>query len=169
MDLSNYVKVLDNNSNDILQLAKSCSIAQLTFKQDNKWSILQILEHICIVDKICFSIISRPVSEKISETSEIYGSEKIKVDLVANRNRKIETPEILRPKDSLANVIAFDKIFSLQRGSIKNDLLSGKIIVDNKSHKHPFLGEMTIADWLYFIIHHTQRHIEQIKDQLNEI
>ncbi|RYJ51090.1 DinB family protein [Flavobacterium petrolei] len=165
MELANYITALDNNTSDTLNLAKKCSNTQLHYSAEGKWSILQILEHICIVDKVCIAIISRPASENTSALTEIYGNEKLKDALVTNRDRRIESPEILKPKGGVTDVNEFEKMFLYQRNMLKQNLTSGKIIVDNKIHKHPFLGDMTIADWLYFIVHHTQRHTEQIKEK----
>lgn len=86
--------------------------------------------------------------------------------VVGFRTNRLVSPEILRPKGNIADVATFEKMFVEQRELIKQDLRSGKIIVDHRVHKHPFLGDFTISDWLNFLIYHTQRHLEQIKDIL---
>ncbi|MGE5106905.1 MAG: DinB family protein [Sphingobacteriales bacterium] len=163
MDKVNYIRILDQNSSDTLQLAKSFSPAQLSSRKKSEWSIMQILEHLCIVDKICYVIISRP-SDKIAETNEIIGNHQLKVLVADQRDKKVESPEILRPRGTITDVPVFEKIFLQQRNLLKEDILAGKIIIDNRIHQHSFLGEMTISDWLNFIVHHTQRHLEQIKE-----
>ncbi|HVA98165.1 MAG TPA: DinB family protein [Bacteroidia bacterium] len=163
-----FLETLDNNSNTTLQLAKSCSEAQLLFKKNDNWSILQILEHICKTDKVVIDLIEKP-SDKISETEEILGTKKLTKLVVEARAFKVKAPEILLPIGTISNVNDFEKLFLSQRNLLKKKIESGKIIIDNRIHKHPYLGEMTIIDWLNFIVNHTQRHLEQIKDLFREI
>src|ERR1035437_8610815 len=163
MNLKNYIRTLDNNTNDTMRLAKSCSSIQLQFNEEGKWNIMQILEHIYIVDKVIYRLLLKP-SDKLSETEDLLGDNKIKRLVVEKREYKVAAPESLYPKGDITDVATFEKLFLQQRTSIKHDLESGKIIIDTRIHKHPYLGEMTIADWLSLIIHHTHRHLEQIKD-----
>jgi hypothetical protein len=166
MDIPTYISLLDTNTNDTLELAKKCTAAQLNFKDGSRWSVMEVLEHIYIVDKICFSLLSRPAAEKESATNEIYGNEKMKHIMIANRKRKVESPAGMEPKGSISDVPTFVHLFLQQRNLLKQDLLSNKITVSNKTHRHPTLGEMTIADWLYFMVHHANRHLEQIKENM---
>ena len=169
MDIPNYITLLDTNTTDTLELAKKCTAAQLNFKDGNRWSVMEVLEHIYIVDKMCFSIVSRPAAEKEAATNELYGSDKMKHIMIANRKRRVEAPEDTVPSGSIADVPAFEHLFLQQRDLLKQHLLSNKIIVDNKVHKHLMLGEMTIADWLYFMVHHTDRHLDQIKENMAQV
>jgi uncharacterized damage-inducible protein DinB len=169
MDLANFIKILDNNTNDTLQLAKSCSASQLNFCKSESWSILQILEHICNADKIIFYIISRP-SVKISESTELVGDASLKKILIEQRGQKKYTaPDILEPKGNIPDLESFEKLFLEQRNSLKQDIQTKKLIIDNRIHSHPIMGEMTISDWLNFLVNHTQRHLEQIKDTITAL
>ena len=167
MDLINYIRILDDNTNDTFQLAKSCSLDQMQISNDGRWNILQLLEHICIVDHVVYRILLKS-SDKISETDEIMGDGKLKRLIVEKREYKVAAPESLHPKGDISDIVTFEKIFLQQRNLLKQDIETGKIIIDNRIHKHPLLGEMAISDWLNFIIHHTQRHLEQIKDLVVE-
>ena len=160
MNKQEYFAALDNNTNTVLQLAKDCTTAQLHQCENGKWSVLQILEHIYLTDKIIIAIISRP-TEKWHHNEEFIGNEKLKRWLVDEQPMKVKAPEILEPKGDLKDVANFEKIFLTQRNLLKQQIEKGEIMVDNRLHKHPMLGEMTISDWLYFLIHHTQRHLKQ--------
>lgn len=166
MDINDFIERLNSTTNTILQIAKSCSLEQLHFKQGNSWSILEILEHLYLTDRIIYTIISRPSSD-MNSSAEIIGNDKIKRLIVEQRNqRKVITPEILKPKGEMKDLITFENAFLVERETLKENLTTGKIVVDNRIHKHPVLNEMTITDWLNFTVHHSQRHIEQIKDIL---
>ena len=163
-----FFETLDNNTNATLKLATDCSESQLTFKQNDHWSILQILEHICKTDKVVIDLIEKP-SDKISETEEILGAKKLTKLVVEARSFKVKAPEILLPTGNVKDEKDFEKLFLSQRNDLKAAIESGKIVIDKRIHKHPYLGEMTIIDWLNFIVNHTQRHLEQIKDLLKEM
>lgn len=84
--------------------------------------------------------------------------------LVEKRSRKITTPDVLQPKGEIKDLTTLVDMFVNQLETWKSDLSTGKISIDNRVHMHPIMGKMTIVDWLNFTVHHTQRHIEQIKD-----
>lgn len=165
MNLQDYIEILDENSSRTIKLAYSISDDALTLKLPGKWSPLEILEHIFLTDKIVLILLSRPSVNKHTST-HILGSEKLEKFLIDGRNHKVEAPEALHPKGLFPNLDAFEIAFLEQRKQLKLKLDSGEIIMDNRIHKHIRLGEMTISDWLYFIIHHTNRHLEQIQDML---
>ena len=94
------------------------------------------------------------------------GNEKLQQILLAEQKAKVKAPEILEPKGIINDTSTFERLFSEQRNLIKQAIENAEIVIDNRLHKHPMLGEMTISDWLYFLIHHSQRHLEQIKERL---
>lgn len=166
MDNNDFITRLDETTNDILQTVNKCTIEQLNYKQGECWNVLEIIEHLYLTDKVIFTIISRP-SETINSSTEIVGKEAIQKAMVEQRREKITSPDILKPKGELKDLTMLFDIFVNQRDTWKNNLLTSEILIDNRVHKHPLLGEMTISDWLNFAIHHTQRHFEQIKDIIN--
>jgi hypothetical protein len=169
MDIKDFIDKLNGTTNDILQTVKPCSLEQLNFKQGESWSTFEILEHLFITDIVIYSMLSRPSSD-MSASAEIIGNERMKRLMVEQRNqRRVTSPEIFRPKGVIKDLNLFEKDFLAQRERLKDDLTIGKIVVDNRTHKHPFLNEMTIMDWLNFTIHHSQRHLDQIKDILKSI
>jgi uncharacterized damage-inducible protein DinB len=167
MDLITYIESLEINSNNLLQQVKPCSISQLTFKKNESWSIMEILEHICITDRVVYSLVSRP-STNIHDSEQIIGLERFK-NFGSNRERKVPAPGLLQPKGKITDLEQFEHIFITQRNSLKEELLNHTIRVDNRTHKHPLMGEMTITDWLYFMVYHSQRHLGQIKELLSEV
>ncbi len=165
MDIKDFTDRLNKTTNDILQTVKNCSPEQLNIKKDEHWSVLEILEHLYLTDRIIYTIISRP-SANINPSPEIVGNDRIKKLLVEERHQKLNAPEILKPKGEIKDLDIFEKVFLAQRETLKDHILTGKILVDNRIHKHPLVNEMTITDWLNFTIHHSQRHLEQIKDTI---
>jgi hypothetical protein len=168
MDLKKYSEILDNNSSEFIELINSCNLGELNFKETNVWNVLEIAEHVFLTDRLVLSLISW-ASERKAESEELIGFDKLNKILVQLRGRKVSAPEIVHPKGNIRSAADFERMFLDQRNLLKANIVSGKIIVDNRIYAHPFLGEMTIRDWFYFIPNHAQRHLEQMKDLLSLI
>lgn len=161
--MERYINDLEQNTNKLLVTVKDYPIEKLTKKNGSEWSILEILEHIYITDKVIYSIVSKP-SENESKITEIVGRNKLETILVEQRNKKQQSPELLKPKGDFKNLTDFNSAFLTLRNTMKNGLSTGKIRFDNRIHNHFLLGEMTITDWLNFILFHTERHLKQIEE-----
>lgn len=166
MNVNAYINRLDESTNSTLNLVRSISAQQLAYQVPGKWNILQTLEHICMTEKLVHGLLKRP-SQIAAETTELVGDDKLKRLLVDLRARKLEAPGMLLPKGQLTSISGFEFVFVSTRKLLKENLLSGDIVIDNRVHKHPVIGEMTISDWLNFTLQHTQRHLEQLKDILS--
>ena len=164
MILTDYLGTLDTNTRDIIAVASSFE-NKVYNVPEGKWSPLQILEHIYLTDRVVIMMLSRP-SEQYHNDKHILGSARLEKVIVTRRDVKVEAPDALQPKGQFENGADFVHAFSEQRKDLSTKLSNGEIAVDNRVHKHLRLGEMTIADWLYFMVHHSQRHLEQIKDIL---
>ncbi len=167
MDIAKYIHDLNQNTTETIQSARNFPAAQLHVSSGNKWNVIQMLEHICLVDKISHAIISRPPDKMVS-SSEILGDEKIYKLVVEQKDTSIMTPAILQPQGEIRDLAIFENVFVSQRNELKKDIQTQKFRIDNRVYNHVLLGELTISDWLYFIIRHTQRHINQINHRMQE-
>ena len=124
-----------------------------------------ILEHIYLADK-SISLLLQKKSENLNAQEVILGNDKIERLVVNLRHRKVKSPDILLPKGRFKMLSEFKPAFTQQRENLKSSLQDGSIPIDNSILPHSYLGNMTKTDWLYFIIHHAQRHLEQIKERV---
>ncbi|NCP83464.1 MAG: DinB family protein [Bacteroidetes bacterium] len=168
MDLSAYSNELQANSDTLLKLLHTLEENKLSEKPNNEWSILEIAEHIYRADRTFIHVITQD-SVKYHESEEIRGSTKIKYLLVDSRARKVKAPDFLEPKGKFSSIQDFENVFLQQRTSLIEKLENGSISDFTAIFPHPFLGELTVTDWLYVILHHTSRHVEQINDRLRAI
>lgn len=167
MDIQNYLQDLDQNTAAIWTAVNECSDTTLRAKEEGKWSIIEILEHIYLTDKLVRHIVTRP-SELVHETENVVGNEKIRHLLVEGSNRKVAAPNILHPKGDIQDLDSIKETIVGERKLLKENISNNLIRIDNRLHKHPFIGNMTISDWLYFIIHHSERHLKQIKTIIDQ-
>lgn len=129
------------------------------------WTVGEVAEHIMLVESGVIKLLQTP-SERKHDSLERFGLPKMRQYLVQGRQMaKVKAPEPYLPKRSM-DPEAFSIAFGKQRSFLLNALQTDKIVIDNRLYKHPFLGDLTVADWLYSIITHAERHEEQIKEIL---
>lgn len=168
MDIKGYITLLNRNTGELLNLVRNHDEETLNHRSFNSWSILQVLEHLLITEKYVLDLLTKP-GEKLSETAEIKGGEKLHRLLVDMRARKVKAPDMLEPQDQISDLTQFNTLFLKLRTGLADQLDSGTIVVDQRVHSHPTLGEMTVSDWLHFLISHARRHMEQIRDVLTAL
>lgn len=167
MQINEYIDFLEKNESSVFHLLENIDSKDAEKKNGDSWSVLNILEHVLLTERLVLSILLKS-SNSTSNQEEIFGREKLTRLIVSLRNRKIKAPELLEPKGNIKSIEQFSQKFFEQRSKFKTDLLEGKITISNAIFIHPFLGEMTIIDWLNFIPLHCERHLEQIKDNLKK-
>jgi hypothetical protein len=164
MDIKQYLKCLNASTHSALELVKNYSTEELLFKQEGECSIANILEHICISDERTITLL-KTESNNIAATGELYGDEGLK-KIVADHTGwpKITAGEMLELKGSIIDFSSFEKVFLMQRSSLHNSLQSGEIIISNKIYPHLYLKDMTVTDWLKYLVYHTIRRLNDVKD-----
>jgi hypothetical protein len=163
MQHADFIALLDRNTEETLSQARSYTDEALNVAPAGCWTPLQVFEHICLTEALVIGLLQRP-SEEVHDTGEVHGSSKLRHLIVNKRATKLQAPERLHPKGALANEAAFETTFTAQRNALKEALADGRIITDNRMYPHPSLGKMTVSDWLFFLVHHTERHVEQLKE-----
>jgi len=167
MNTNDFFQKLQANSQELLELLNSCTIPELAHKSGEAWSGFEVLEHILLTEKLVSMLLHRSTDARVDQP-ELLGYGKLKRVMVNLRAKKIQAPSPLQPRGLVRTIGDFKVAFLEQRKKLVDEITAGKIVVDNSIHKHPVLGEMTKADWLYFIPLHTKRHIEQIRDIVNQ-
>jgi hypothetical protein len=158
-------EAIDRNSKQLVDLVNTLTPEQLLLRPEGKWSVLEQLEHIALTDKIVGLLLMRPHSS-IAETETVMGQARLEKIIVTLRARKVAAPDLLQPTGSIQTAEQFTTQFTEQRTAFKAAVNDGTIVLDSRTFKHPYLGEMTVIDWYHFIPLHAQRHLEQIKDIL---
>lgn len=140
---------------------------QIEFKPvENKWSILECVEHIFLIDTAISKIMNTPAPEKIENTKpELYGAEKLNHMLVAKRDEfKVPSPDPFIPKGIIKTTEDAATNINSITAKIIAHLDTNDISKELHTMKHTRLGEMTKVDWIHFLIAHTNRHIVQIEE-----
>lgn len=165
IDITDYRSKLNANLQQFVQLLSPLSTEARRFKQDNEWNLLEILEHVWLTEQTVVQMITKG-SGSFSDDLEIFGFDKLKKVLVDYRHRKVKAPQGMEPKG--AEISLPDLLVKLHNGrnSLINDIQSARLWMSAEVHVNPMLGEMTVIDWLHFILLHSERHYLQMQEQM---
>jgi hypothetical protein len=168
MNAEDLIKHLTESESIIIGTAESCTLSHAGKIIEDRWNILQILEHVLITEKLVLSLLLTPPGTT-APTEEIVGSEKLRRIMIDMRSRKISAPSSVQPAGAITSIDSFKAEFSRLRKIFYNAIRSGRIAPGNAVYTHPVLGEMTVTDWLNYLPLHGMRHMEQIKDLTAEL
>jgi hypothetical protein len=168
LEIPAYITLLNRNTGELLDLVRNRDEATLTHRSFNSWSVLQVLEHLLITEKYVCDLLRLP-GEKLAQGLELKGGEKLERILVDLRGRKVKAPDMLEPRGDIDDLRTFTASFLQNREGLVRALEGGEIVVDERVHAHPMLGDMTVSDWLHFLVSHARRHMEQIRDIIRAV
>jgi hypothetical protein len=166
--LQHIIEKMRHDNDACLQFLSNISEKQFVEKPAKGWSIAEIPEHVVLTEKMIFLMLSRRSNEQDNPLF-VLGEKNLEEKLIQGREKKLQAPEALHPKGALTSRDAGEEAFLEMRHRYLQALQSQHIALNQGIHKHPFLGAMSIVDWLYFIMLHRQRHFIQAKETLQEL
>ncbi|WP_223068972.1 DinB family protein [Paenibacillus caui] len=130
-----------------------------------KWSAAQVLEHLYLTERAIAGQIGITLKEGRNARAEPKPFR-----LVLDRSRHMATLPHLVPGDEPATLESLKSKLNQSRHALEEVL---KDVDDelgkNRSFPHPEYGPMNLKQWEEFVGIHEQRHLEQIKDIVNEL
>jgi uncharacterized damage-inducible protein DinB len=176
MDLKLIANVYAENARTrqrFIALLETVSPDEAEAKPGGKWSIKEIVEHVALVDegtsRICRKLVDKAIAAGRPSDGELIVSTRFGERSAQIATMKVEAPERVQPtggvsfEESLERLEASRKAFIGMRTEMATHDLSGA------TFPHPFMGELTAAEWLMVAGGHEMRHIKQIERQLAEI
>ncbi|MES2648544.1 MAG: DinB family protein [Bacteroidota bacterium] len=158
---------IDKIHEDLLYSTKLLELALASCTDDtfNKrpaeggWTIGEIMEHLWLIES--------SLNKQLDGTSNVTLREvdkKVAIIKMAfeEANKKYESPGFFVPADTLKNKI--ECLYNLQTERKQLSLLAATLDLSETllSFKHPYLGALTRYEWVYFVILHSNRHLQQI-------
>jgi DinB superfamily len=149
--------------NNLVKEISLLSDSEFNSKPDmNRWSIAQVCHHLVLVEEATMKAIAWGLKDNDRTPKERKNVQLILLD----RTKKINAPKIVEP-----SIESFEtpQIIDLLNDSRKKlmaflSTIEDTAILEEKSVKHPALGELPLDQWIEQIYLHEQRHIEQIKE-----
>jgi hypothetical protein len=161
MDKELLVTDLEQNSRSLLQeFSEFPEELLFTTPPDNGWSGAQICEHLLILDRIANKVISGETIESTRPSDEKLGL--IRSVMLDIENRRV-APERVQPVSAIKDRKLLIDALNAERKRMREMIQTLDITQACISGKHPALGTLTILEWVYFIIYHTERHIGQLQ------
>lgn len=154
---------LSETRNNLVKEITLLSDTDFNSKPDmNMWSIAQVCHHLVLVEEATIKAIAWGLKDNDRTPKERKNVHFILLD----RTNKIKAPKIVEPSAESFEVPQIIKLLNDSREKLMAFLstIEDKSILEEKSVKHPALGELPLDQWIEQIYLHEQRHIEQIKE-----
>lgn len=138
--------------------------ASLCDSSQDRWSVAEIVEHIAIVEAgitgLCGKLLSR--------ASETPGDGRIKLSDAfleggeKSYTEKWQAPERVRPTGTKSIAESLEAMADT-RDKLEELRPLFETVICDATFPHPYLGELTAAEWLCLIGGHEARHMRQIR------
>ncbi|WP_169891210.1 DinB family protein [Litchfieldia alkalitelluris] len=146
----------------LLNEVKGLSNEQLNQKENSdEWSIMEILEHLHLIEETA----SKAIQESLSETTHNTPTSEKPIQFTTNRRHKVKAPANLVPSGNYVTIDEMEQRLTTSRSNLIDIISkpSGQELTQ-KSYPHPIFGDLILTQWVEFLGLHELRHLEQIKE-----
>jgi uncharacterized damage-inducible protein DinB len=126
---------------------------------ENVWSAGNIAEHLIILESYINKIFTGKT--KNSDRDPLKNVELIKQYLM-DFDKKLNAPEPIAPQKTTIGKEYILKEFWENRNTLNKIISINDLTLVCLEFNHRLFGELTGAEWVYFIIFHTERHLYQL-------
>ena len=161
-DIHKLCTDLDNNTRLFLDILDTVPPDKLHQKNaQTAWCIMDCAEHMLICEQgvaralqgAAEPVTDRAPNSKVPDISHSF------MDF-DKRLRVMGEPDTL--EGGYQSTADFSKAFRQNRESVKATLQKEPVDWLCKDMEHPIFGFMTRIEWVYYLIYHTERHLQQI-------
>lgn len=131
----------------------------------DQWSAGEVAEHLLIFDTRLSDILKTatyPTDRDISEKVPTVNAR------VSNRVNKIDAPPFLIPSPDPKSVTAITEKIRAERLHIDTLIKETDLSLHSKEFPHRLFGELTAYEWINLIDLHGRRHMEQLRELLEQ-
>ncbi|ASZ14380.1 DinB family protein [Chitinophaga pendula] len=159
--LSQLQEALDNNTRLFLDILDTISPERIHQRPpQSDWSIMECAEHVMMIEEDIANTLHGPV-RPIANRAPDSKLPQIQASLLEFTQR-LRVVRPVRPEDNHPDIRTFSEAFRHNRNKIKAALADGNLDDECTGHEHPIFGMLTKKEWAYFLIFHTERHLQQI-------
>jgi uncharacterized damage-inducible protein DinB len=152
---------------ELLNYVSNLSDSEASLVSENEeWSILDILEHLYVIEKVMTSEIKQ-ILEKV-ERKKAFKHKPL--DSTLDRSSKFKAPDNMKPKKEFTSLLQAKERLASSRQSLMELLeLYDPSEFKANSGKHPAFGTISVEQWVEFIGLHERRHLAQIKERVVDL
>ncbi|MGG2091562.1 DinB family protein [Bacillus sp. S13(2024)] len=150
---------------ELLQSVSGLTDEQLNEKQESKWSIMQVLEHLYLTENL---IVHK--MKVVMASDEETNVENKSFRQATNRSHKFTAPPSMTPSNEFSTFATIQEKLLASRTSLKEFLVNAeeeKML--KRSLPHPVFGSLNVKQWVEFIGLHEKRHLAQIEEIKQEL
>ncbi|OUS69489.1 hypothetical protein B1748_31410, partial [Paenibacillus sp. MY03] len=166
MDFQQITEKLEETRTELLVILASLNGNHINKQKDlESWSISQVCQHLYITEELYVVAIRKGLKSK--EDSFIANKP---VERLLDRSNKLEAPEIAKPSNEVLEYQVIIEKLNNSRQKL-HELLStieDSSVLSRRHFVHPVFKEMLLIEWLESLYIHEQRHIQQIKEIIDE-
>jgi DinB superfamily len=162
------IKLLKDSQQETLEALEKLSDEQLKFKAaPEKWSILEVAEHIMLAEGLLFAAVERALANQPNPEWETKtkGKTEFMEKAIVSRERRVQAPESIVPSGKLSRTELIAKYKEARAKTLK---FAEDTQLPVKSHTldHPFpvFGTLNAYQWLIYVPLHNMRHNQQIAE-----
>jgi hypothetical protein len=135
---------------------------------ENCWSVLDTVEHLASAEGIMLKLIT---TQRRPRSADAPNREQVFLHMVADRSRKMQSPEGGRPRGRFANLAEAAAQFSANRDSVIQfvEQHTENLRASEVTHPHPAAGDVSIYEMVIIIAKHAERHAKQINEIRNTL
>jgi len=153
---------LDNNTNALIELLLNADATSFDRQPSpESWSAAQVAEHIYVLDRFIYSILTGA-----TEACTRLADEKVVLiqSVMNNRTRTLNAPDPLIPLGKVKDQqVIITKIITARK-DIHRFIPLADLTPICLGFTHKGFGPMTRLEWILFLMAHTQRHFQQLKN-----
>ncbi|MES2328151.1 MAG: DinB family protein [Bacteroidota bacterium] len=128
---------------------------------DGGWTAGEIAEHLLLFDLRITNVFSGKTAPSDRDPQANINAMQ---DRMADRVNRIDAPTFLVPSTTAKDPVTLTQKILDQRCIISIMITDQDITVLLPDSPHRFYGIMSAVEWVQFLIHHCNRHIEQLRE-----
>jgi uncharacterized damage-inducible protein DinB len=150
-----------------LDAVSPLSEAQYKYKPAPEvWSVAEVAEHIALAEQLIFGMTQKLLEQPATpeKKSEVQGKDESVVKMIADRSRKAQAPEQIRPSGKFATREAVVEAFKKSRDRSIEFVQTTNLDLRSHFSTHPAAGLLDAYQWMLLMSAHTDRHVQQMRE-----
>jgi DinB superfamily len=160
--------LLKDSQQETLEALEKLSDEQLKFKAaPEKWSILEVAEHIMLAEGLLFAAVERALANQPNPEWETKtkGKTEFMEKAIVSRERRVQAPENIVPSGKLSRTELISKYKEARAKTLKfAEETQQPVKSHTLDHPFPVFGTLNAYQWLIYVPLHNMRHNQQIAE-----
>jgi uncharacterized damage-inducible protein DinB len=132
----------------------------------DSWSVLNTVEHLTSAETLMLNLIT---TQRRPRSGDAANREQVFLQVVADRSRKMQSPESGRPRGRFTTLAEAAAQFKSTRNGVIQfvERHPENLRASEVTHPHPAAGNVSTHEMLIIIAKHAERHAKQIEEIRN--